>query len=52
MGSKLVLNPRSWSVSCGLQQKSHRRLLEIALDDDVALRGDVARLVEGVSRHW
>jgi len=27
LGSKLILNPRSWSVSCGLQQKSHGRPL-------------------------
>ena len=52
MGLKLILNPRSWAVSCGLQQKSHWRPLEIALDDDVVVKGDVAQFVEGVSHHW
>jgi len=28
LGSKLILNPRSWSVSCGFQQKSHWRPLK------------------------
>jgi len=28
LGSKLILNPRSWLVSCGFQQKSHWRPLE------------------------
>jgi len=39
LGLKLILNLISWTVSSGSWQRSHWRPLEIALDDDVVLRG-------------